>query len=57
MRTTVLDVIRLAWVLFRSHRQRRHLRIGQMVGNVATNAYYVENDKLLDALERARKGL
>ncbi len=49
MRTSVLDVLRVAWQLIRMRDQRRHLRIGQILVNHAGDEvllFYTENDKL-----------
>lgn len=57
-RTTVWQVVRLAWrliVTLRHH--RKHLRIGQMLSNYAgiADIFYVENDELVDNLHSAAR--
>lgn len=50
-RTSTLDIVRLAWRLWRN-RDRRYLRIGQMILNQVPDPqlYYVENDELVGRL-------
>lgn len=56
-RTTLRHIIRLAWLLARS-RRRKHLRIGQILGNAVSyayqvrDAYHIENEELLKALDQ-----
>ena len=48
-RTTLRQIIRLAWLLFR---YRRYLRIGQMLSNAsgASDVFHMENGPLLKRL-------
>lgn len=60
MRTSLLDILRLAWTLYR-HPCRKHLRIGQILVNANAravsqwNLFYIENDVLLKQVERAKE--
>jgi hypothetical protein len=54
MRTSLWDVILFAWQLIRMREQRKHLRIGQMIGNTGDAFYYYENDKMRKVLEQTR---
>lgn len=56
MRTSLADILRLAWTLYR-HPCRKHLRIGQIIVNANTRAgnwdlFYVENDVLVNQVNR-----
>jgi hypothetical protein len=54
MRTTVLDVLMLAWQLILMRKERRHLRIGQILTNHAGDQpqlFYAENFVLIDKLK------
>jgi methyl coenzyme M reductase subunit D len=57
MRTSLLDIARLAWTLYR-HPHRKHLRIGQIVVNatvrVGRDAFYVENSELVEHINKCR---
>lgn len=53
MRTSFLDILRLAWALYRVPHLRRNLRIGQLFENVSTGSptlYYIENNRLVARL-------
>jgi len=51
-RTTILQIVRVAWLLYRNP-NRRHLRIGQMilVSMPERDYYYVENAYMIKALK------
>ena len=60
MRTSLWDIIRLAWTLWRMpYAIRKNMRIGQLLVVVnsltATDMFYVENDWLLHDLRRYAK--
>jgi len=43
MRTTIVDVLSLAWALLRCRYSRRHLRLGQLLLDANPRLYYIEN--------------
>jgi hypothetical protein len=48
MRTSIWDIVCLAyWLMCYPRKSRRHLRIGQIIGNAVGDPYYVENDTLI----------
>ena len=52
-RTSVLDVLMLAWRLIRLRKERQHMRIGQILVNRANDRpplFYVENLRLIDKM-------
>lgn len=61
MRTSLMDILRLAWALWR-HPERRAMRIGQMICNSHRSAhsrlsqpplFYVENQDLLKNIKQS----
>jgi hypothetical protein len=61
VRTSLWDIVRLAWVLWR-HPYREQLRIGQIIENAVSRAetspgvrvFYVENRMMVEYIKRAR---
>lgn len=53
-RTTLWQIIKFAWAIYRSP-SRRWLRIGQFVGN-CTGSYYTENDRLITLIKEMNRG-
>lgn len=59
MRTSLADILRLAWTLYR-HPHRKHLRIGQILVNANTragspwNLFYVENETLVEQIKSVK---
>lgn len=59
MRTSAIDIARLAWALWR-HPYRNHLRIGQILMNAVVRAgmddiFYTENRDLLAHVKSAEQ--
>jgi hypothetical protein len=52
-RTTLLQIIQVAWLLYRNP-NRKYLRIGQMILNsmAERDYYYVENPSMIKALKQ-----
>lgn len=56
MRTTVRQILKLAWILWR-HPDRRYLRITQMIceGIGSGTMFYMENEKFIRSIRDGSK--